>query len=125
MDFGSWSGNLLTGGAKDVTVRMTMMKEKREVAMSEMRCAGCGVVMGWDDVEFHLDCIRPYGFSLLAQQIAELQQRLGELVQKTEDVLQDIVTYDLPRGAQYRVRAAVLAKMLEEIRDEVMALQAL
>ena len=91
----------------------------------EMRCIGCGGVMNWDTAEFHLDCIRPYGATRQEERMARLLQRVGELLQKAEDVLRDIVAYDLPRGAQYRVRAAMLAKALEEMRDEIMALQAL
>jgi hypothetical protein len=102
---------------------MTMMKGG--IAMSEMRCDGCGAVMRWDDVEFHLDCIRPYGLVLETQRMAGLLQGAGELLQKAEDVLQEIVTYDLPRSAQYRVRAAVLARVLEELKEEVRGLQAI
>jgi hypothetical protein len=57
--------------------------------------------------------------------MAEFSQRVGELVQKAEDVLQDIMAHDLPRAPQYRVRAAVLAKVLEELKEEVIALQAI
>jgi hypothetical protein len=96
---------------------MTMMKKRGGIAM---RCDGCGMAIDrWDHIEGHLECLRAEGEAV----VAKAAVRMAELVQRAEDILQDIIA-QLPRGAQYR-RAAVLAKVLEEIRDEAIALQAL
>jgi len=89
--------------------------------MTEVRCYVCGMAGTY----YHDECWERLQTERLKQEGGMLLQRVGELLQKAEDVLRDIVAYDLPRGAQYRVRAAMLAKALEEMRDEIMALQAL
>jgi NMD protein affecting ribosome stability and mRNA decay len=87
--------------------------------MTKVRCYVCGMSGAY----YHDECWEVEKTS--GRQLGSVAGRMAELVSKARDMVEAIIAQDLPRGAQYRVRAAVLAKMLEEIRDEVMALQAL
>jgi hypothetical protein len=88
--------------------------------MTKVRCYVCGMSGAY----YHEECWGELE-KTSGRQLGPVAGRMAELVSKAQDMVEAIMAQDLPWGAQYRVRAAVLAKMLEEIRDEVMALQAL